>query len=143
MSILNKFKKITGQEEKPKAAFKAGGKEKKAEAVKEAPAGAAKTRISDTTWRILKSPRVSEKAAFLSGMNQYVFNVFPKANKLEIKRAVEKLYNVTVERVRVVNVPAKKRRLGRTEGFRKGLKTGYRKAIVTLEKGQTIDIMPH
>ena len=79
----------------------------------------------------------------LTEANQYVFNVFPKANKIEIKRAVEKLYNVTVERVRVINIPPKKRRLGRTEGFRKGLKTGYRKAIVALQKGQTIDTMPH
>lgn len=160
MSIFNKFKKMTGPERKPKTASKSAVKEKKAEAVEEAavrparlPARQekrteaapteAKAKISDTAWRILKYPRVSEKSALLAEANQYVFNVFPKANKIEIKQAVEKLYNVTVKQVRVVNIPPKKRRLGRTEGFRKGLKTGYRKAIVALKKGQTIDIMPH
>jgi len=153
MSIFNKFKKIAGPEGKPKTTSKSVVKEKKAEAVEPAEVkpekrtGAistgTKAKTSDTAWRILKNPRVSEKSALLTEANQYVFNVFPKANKIEIKRAVEKLYNVTVERVRVINIPPKKRRLGRTEGFRKGLKTGYRKAIVALKKGQTIDTMPH
>src|SRR3989338_4310349 len=142
MSIFNKFKKIAGPEGKPKTTSKSVVKEKKAEAVEPAEVkpekrtGATSTgtkaKISDTAWGILKNPRVSEKSALLT-----------EANKIEIKRAVEKLYNVTVERVRVINIPPKKRRLGRTEGFRKGLKTGYRKAIVALKKGQTIDIMPH
>lgn len=156
MSIFNKLKKMTGPEWKPKTASKPAAKAKKVETVEEAAMSAArpekrtgaaptetKAKIGDTAWRILKNPRVSEKSALLTEVNQYVFNVFPKANKIEIKRAVEKLYNVKVERVRVVNIPPKKRRLGRTEGFRKGLKTGYRKAIVALKKGQTIDIMPH
>ena len=89
-------------------------------------------------WRILKEPHITEKATFLAQENQYVFRVFPDANKTEIKKAIEELYGVEVERVRIVNIPKKRRRLGRIEGWRKG----YKKAMVKLKPGQKIEIIP-
>lgn len=89
-------------------------------------------------FRVLRSPHVSEKASFLTRNNQYIFNVFPDVNKLEVKKAVESVYGVDTESVRIINVPRKQRRLGRTLGWRKG----YKKAIVRIKEGQKIEIMP-
>jgi len=74
----------------------------------------------------------------LAERNQYVFKVFPDANKIEIKKAIKEIYGADVEEVRIINVPRKKRRRGRIEGWRKG----YKKAIVKIKEGQTIEILP-
>ena len=87
---------------------------------------------------VLKSPQITEKATNLAGDNQYLFKVFPRATKQEIKKAVEGVYGVGVSRVRTVKVPKKQRRLGRSVGWRKA----YKKAIVTLKEGQKIEILP-
>ena len=87
---------------------------------------------------VLKSPHVTEKATSLIDINQYIFNVFPTSSKGSIKRAVEDVYGVNVLKVRTIKIPGKKRRLGKTIGWKKG----YKKAIVTLAKGQKIEIMP-
>jgi len=89
-------------------------------------------------YRILKSPHVTEKATDLVEKNQYVFRVFPEANKIEMKKAIEDTYGVDVVSVRMINVPAKKRRLGKT----KGVKAGYKKAIVRVKEGQKIEVLP-
>lgn len=86
-------------------------------------------------YRVLKSFYVSEKASLLNGFNQYVFKVFRSANKSQIRKQVEKLFNVTVESVKVLNMPRKRRDLGKHTGF----KSEYKKAIVVLKKGQTIE----
>lgn len=86
-------------------------------------------------YRVLKNFYVSEKASLLNGFNQYVFRVFRSANKSQIRKQVEKLFNVTVESVKVLNMPRKRRDLGRHTGF----KSEYKKAIVVLKKGQTIE----
>ena len=78
---------------------------------------------------------ISEKASFLNGMNQYVFKVFKSANKPEVKNQVEKIFNVKVKEVKILNMPRKRRDMGRHPGF----KTGFKKAIVVLEEGQSID----
>ncbi len=90
-------------------------------------------------YKILKEPHISEKATVLTEENKYVFKVYPQANKIETKKAVENLYGVRVRDVNIINVHRKRRMLRGIEGF----KTGYKKAIVTLEKGQKIEIMPH
>ena len=90
-------------------------------------------------WRSLKSPHITEKATALSSQNQYVFKVEKKSNKTEIKKAIEEVYGVGVLNVNIINIPRKKRRLGRIEGF----KPGYKKAIVKLKEGEKIEIMPH
>jgi large subunit ribosomal protein L23 len=85
--------------------------------------------------RVLVGPRISEKAAKQSGMNKYVFNVSGKANKVEVKKAVEQVYKVKVEKVNMVRIEGKNRSFGRT----KGKLSDYKKAIVTLKEGQTIE----
>jgi len=87
---------------------------------------------------ILKTPHISEKSTELTGRNQYVFKVFSRANKTEIKKAIENLYKVKVISVKIIKVPAKKRRLGRITGWRKG----YKKAIVKIKEGQKIEVLP-
>lgn len=98
----------------------------------------AKTKISDRAFYILKQPHITEKATALTEKNQYIFNVFAKANKPEVKKAVEGLYGVEVVAVRIVNIPAKKRRLGRISGW----KPGYKKAIIKIKEGQKIEVLP-
>lgn len=89
-------------------------------------------------YRFLKSPHISEKATDLTGKNQYVFKVYPEVNKTEVKKAIENMYGIEVISVRVINVPQKRRRLGRTVGWRKG----YKKAIVRVREGQKIEVLP-
>lgn len=97
-----------------------------------------KKKISEKGYQILYSPHITEKATELEKENKYVFKVFQKTNKIEIKKAVEGLYGVDVIGVNVINVPRRRRRLGRQMGWRKG----YKKAIVKIKKGQKIEILP-
>jgi large subunit ribosomal protein L23 len=89
-------------------------------------------------YDILKRPIVTEKSNFQSDvLGQYTFEVDRRANKYQIKQAVETVFDVTVERVRVINVPAKRvRRYGRRDVVRK---PGWKKAIVTLKPGSRIE----
>jgi large subunit ribosomal protein L23 len=89
-------------------------------------------------YRILREPYITEKAAALAKRNQYVFKLYGRANKSEVKKAIGGLYGVNVEKVQIVNLPKKRRRLGRIEGWRKG----YKKAIVKLKEGQRIEVLP-
>jgi len=92
----------------------------------------------DIAYRVLKSPQVTEKSADLTEKNQYTFKVWPEVNKIEIKKAIEGLYNVDVLSVKIIKVPPKKRRLGKILGWRKG----YKKAIIKLGEGQKIEVLP-
>lgn len=89
-------------------------------------------------WKVLKAPQITEKATDLTKENQYVFKVYPKTNKIEIKKAIEDLYGVNVVGVKIIKVPPKRRRLGKISGWRKG----YKKAIVKIKKGQKIEVLP-
>jgi len=89
---------------------------------------------------ILVRPVISEKANELSNLGKYTFVVAKKANKIEISKAIEKMYNVNVASVNTYVMPVKViTRSGRT-GVMKGLKPSYKKAVVTLAPGETIDI---
>jgi len=88
--------------------------------------------------QVLQFPRITEKATFLMDQDQYIFRVFSTATKPEIKKSIEEVYGVDVLQVRVINVKGKSKRLGRSRGFQ----SGYKKAIVKLKKGQTIEVMP-
>ena len=68
-------------------------------------------------------------------LNQFVFEVDPKANKIQIKESVEKAFKVEVVKVRTMNVEGKKKRLGRHQGR----KSSWKKALITLKDGQTIE----
>lgn len=83
---------------------------------------------------VLTRPIVSEKAYALNPLGQYVFRVDRDANKISVRKAVEKLFNVNVIRVNVLNVRGKARNFGKTSGRT----SAWKKAIVTLKKGQTI-----
>lgn len=85
---------------------------------------------------VLKKPVLTEKSMTLSAVeNKYTFDVDVNANKIEIKQAVEAMFNVKVESVNVMNVKPKKKRMGRYEG-----KTNRRrKAIVKLAEGNSIN----
>jgi len=87
---------------------------------------------------ILKAPHITEKATNLAEKNQYVFRVWQRANKNEVKKAIENLYKVKVMDVKIINVPAKRRRLGRISGWKKG----FKKAIVRIKEGQKIEVLP-
>ena len=85
-----------------------------------------------TLYDVLRRPLVTEKSNYLnSRLHQYVFEVAAEANRTQVKDAVEKLFDVTVVRVNVVNVPAKRTRRARSRRLlvRAG---GYKKEIVTL-----------
>jgi len=88
--------------------------------------------------KVLKAPVVSEKSATAGEMNQVVFRVASDATKPEIRRAIEMLFEVDVEDVRVVNIKGKSKRFGQTMGKR----SDTRKAYVRLKEGQDIDFMP-
>ena len=84
---------------------------------------------------IIKAPVITEKStAIASDEKSYVFKVDPKANKTQIKQAIEKIFNVKVKSVNTVNVHPKKKRVGKYTG----MTSKYKKAIVTLKKGETI-----
>jgi len=85
---------------------------------------------------VLLRPVISEKSMGLMEENKYTFYVDPKANKIEIKNAVEKMFKVTVLSVNTMNVRGKLKRLGRTQGMTPTRK----KAIVTLKQGDKIEI---
>lgn len=85
---------------------------------------------------VIRMPVITEKATILSGSGQYVFKVALNANKIEIKRAVEDLFKVKVDAVNTLRLPGKSKRF---KG-RKGERSSIKKAIVTLEKGQVLDM---
>jgi large subunit ribosomal protein L23 len=92
-----------------------------------------------TKYDILRRPIITEKTNYQSGkLNQYVFEVDRKATKAQIKEAVEALFDVEVVRVNVTNAPAKRsRRRNRRLLVRR---PGFKKAIVALKPGDTIDV---
>ncbi|MCB0035174.1 MAG: 50S ribosomal protein L23 [Anaerolineales bacterium] len=91
-------------------------------------------------WRdVIKRPVITEKSSYQAAdLEQYVFVVDLKANKIQIKEAVEKAFDVSVGKVRVANMPAKRARSYRTRRMRTR-KPAYKKAIVTLDDG-SIDL---
>ena len=110
-------------------------KEEKAEIVKE---------MAQTVRRpgnllltgVLRAPHITEKASQASSRSQYVFRISNRANKIDVKRAVEAKYGVNVQSVNIVNLPGKERRRGRQIGW----KAGHRKAVVRVKEGQKIEI---
>lgn len=93
-----------------------------------------------TVYDILRRPIVTEKSNYQSGkLGQYVFEVADAATKAQIKEAVETLFKVDVQRVNVLTAPPKRSRRARSRRLLVR-HSGYKKAIVTLAEGQTIDL---
>jgi large subunit ribosomal protein L23 len=146
MSLFDKFKKSAEKKEKP-AKKKEVKNVKKEKAVKKLTKPAKKEILKPTLRKktkekilidkFLKSPWVTEKATDLAKQNKYIFKVDKRANKIKVKRAIEKMYDVQVIGVNIINIHPKPRRLGRTIG----LKPGFKKAIVAIAEGDKIEII--
>jgi large subunit ribosomal protein L23 len=86
-------------------------------------------------YEIIKAPVITEKTSNLANENVYVFKVDKKANKTQIKQAIESKFNVKVESVNTVNTKSKKRRVGKYTGYT----SAYKKAYIKLKEGSTIE----
>jgi large subunit ribosomal protein L23 len=86
--------------------------------------------------QVLLAPVVSEKSYELIEMRKYAFRVHPDAHKTQVRQAVEELFNVRVQGVNIVKVQPKPKR----RGFVRGQKPGWKKAIVQLHEGESIEI---
>ena len=82
------------------------------------------------------SPNITEKSTSLSEFNKVVFKVHKGANKVTIKKNIEKIFKVNVIKINTINLKGKTK----TVRGRKTFKSGFKKAIVTLKKGQSIDL---
>ena len=85
---------------------------------------------------LIISPTVTEKATSLSEFNKVVFKVRKNANKKLIKKSIEKIFKVKVTKINTINL----RRKNKLVKGKKSYKPGYKKAVVTLKKGQSIDL---
>lgn len=134
MAMFDIFKK---KKESKKKIVKKKVEPKKEEVKIEVPKVEKRKSSMSSVYNIISKPHVSEKSTDLAEINQYTFEVFPNMNKNKVKEAVQAIYGVDVLSVNMINVPGKKRRIGRSEGFKKG----YKKAIVTIKAGQKIEIL--
>ncbi|MDH4099915.1 MAG: 50S ribosomal protein L23 [Nitrospirota bacterium] len=90
------------------------------------------------TYSVILKPYITEKSALLKeGLNQYAFKVAKDANKVEIRNAVQELFNVKVADVRTINYDGKSVRFG----LKKGRRADWKKAIVTLKAGEKIALL--
>jgi len=131
---INKEEVKVKTEEKEEKVDKKEVKKKTAKTVKAESTG--KDVIVQNAHKVLMHPLVTEKSAHFQSNGVYVFEVFPSTTKPEIKKAVQALYKVKVTGIRIVNLKGKQVRFGRVEGKRKARK----KAMVTLQKGQVIEL---
>ena len=82
------------------------------------------------------SPNVTEKSTYLSEFNKVVFKVHKGANKKAIKKSIEKIFKVNVIKINTINIKGKTKLVKNKKSF----KSSYKKAIITLKKGQSIDL---
>jgi len=136
MSFLDRFKskKGKGAPAEPKLKKELALKSVKPTEEKKASVAKVVPPKDTTAYRVLVHPLVSEKTARLEKSRQYVFAVTRSANKVEIKKAVEKHYRVHVTGVNILNVKGRSVRTGRVEGRRKD----WRKVYVTVAPGESI-----
>lgn len=146
MSILDKFKKA-GEKKNKQSTVKSAKQDltvaqlqelKEKEATAAGAKKVAKKKKGDTAlaYRYLLKPIITEKATYLGSENKYIFLVTKDANKYEVKKAIQKLYGVTVTKVNIINRQGKNVTFSRIAGKTKATK----KAIVTLKSGQAIEL---
>lgn len=147
MAILDIFKSKKGKAEEKlrrpsKGVFKkpitnkVEAPAKKVSVKKDAQVKVAKEGTSEIASIVLSAPHITEKATFLSEGGAYVFKVSKRSNKILIKKAIKELYGLEPRKIGIINIPSKIR-LSRG---RKGVKSGYKKAVVYLKKGDKIEI---
>ena len=124
MGILNRIKKTKPTEKKSSS-----------QKVSES-SSVSGARIGVDTADVIVKPLISEKSAILAGVNQYVFVVRKDANRIQVRSAIKTMYGVSPLSINILNVRGKKVRFGRREGVR----SDWKKAIVTLPAGQTINV---
>lgn len=134
MSVIGKvFKKDKAGAEAPEEQKQdVAVEQKKTQPVKTAQAIA----VTNQAFRVLVRPLITEKSAELAAESKYVFEVNPAMNKVEVKKAVRATYGVEPIAVHIITNKGKQVRFGRMRGKRKD----WKKAIVTLKKGQTIEV---
>ena len=90
-----------------------------------------------SVYKQLKFPYITEKTNLIKeSENKFCFRVDKNTNKVEVKKAIEKIFSVKVEKVGILNIQGKKKRLGKNEGK----KPSWKKAIITIKKGDKIGI---
>jgi len=145
MAFWNKLLKKQKKERSPKASLvnrrKVVGKEKEEkEKVESVIAPEREIRPIKDEKRIkpglVRRTHITEKSSADNGAGKYTFVVSPRANKTELKKDIEARYGVNVVRVNIVITPGKERKRGKQIGW----KQGFKKAIVTLKEGQSIEI---
>lgn len=147
MSLLNILKRKKKPEKVPETketrkVMDTKGREKQGVLKHDAAPKEAKSQKSTTyakyipSYKILLKPLVTEKAAVLGAWNQYVFQVAGHMNKKEVAKAIRSVYNVDPVSVHIIQMQGKQVRYGRVYGKRKD----WKKAIVTLKKGDTIEV---
>jgi len=94
------------------------------------------TSVTTDPRHVILEPVVSEKAYNLIQFDKYTFKVHPKAHKTQVRQAIELLFGVHVVGVKIVNVPGKPKR----RGFFRGTRPGYKKALVKLRSGDSIQL---
>lgn len=129
MGIMDKIKK----EKTTKPAKKV---EKKAEKVETKTEAKVPGNVSTASMHTIIRPLVTEKAAVMQSIGTYAFVVNKETNKIEVKKAIKELYGVEPVSVRIVNVQGHRVRFGKNAGKR----SDYKKAIVSLKKGDSITI---
>src|SRR3989344_6553527 len=118
-----KDKKTTGDTRDPETKKEAGQKQRNETMAQESPTVEREAKKTSsfaalpTEYGVLKGFYVSEKASVLNALNQYVFKVFDNTTKNEVKKQVEKSFNVKVKGVKMINLPKKKKNVGRHSGF--------------------------
>ena len=132
MAVIEEKKEEVSQEVVATAAPKKVAK--KAKTVKKETAIVA-AEHAGIAYKVLVEPWVTEKTHAAMAFNKYTFKVIKSATKAQVKKAIEGMYKVTVEKVTVVNVLPKKRAYGRHEGTI----AGFKKATLTLKKGDKIE----
>jgi large subunit ribosomal protein L23 len=89
-----------------------------------------------SSYDIIRRPIITEKTTMLGDHGQYAFEVARTANKIDVKRAVEQIFKVNVRAVNIIHVRGKSRRMGKSQG----ITSPWKKAIVTLQTGQRIEL---
>lgn len=141
MGLLDRFKKKITKPEEPRG-YRPGAAVKPRPETGAAPAATAPVKLKELSpeavqaGRILLRPLVTEKAAIAQSKGTYTFAVARTATKGQIQRALKLVYGVNSSAVRIVNVEGKRVAAGR----RRGKRSDWKKAMVTLPKGQTIKI---
>lgn len=131
MGILDK---LTGKKQEPKTVSTTATADSVSSAPEKKSESSGSKSSSNRAYANLIRPLLTEKATAHASTGRYVFQITDRANKSEVKKSIEQIYDVHVRAVKIIHLPAKKRRTGRTMGKTSPIK----KAIVVLKSGEKI-----